>query len=168
MNHCRRSSSTAHWPHANDRNRSIALNRLTPLLAAPEIRLVSLQCDVHHGDDGILRGYPDVLCLGHEVKDFADTAAIISLLDVIVSVDTAVAHLAGALGKPVFVLLPYAAEFRWMLGRQDSPWYPTARLFRQPRPGDWETVVTQVRASLEEDSAHLKQPMGLVETPPQL
>ena len=156
--------------HPNDRNRSIALKRLTPLFAAPGIRLVSLQCDVHQDDDRILRGHPDVLCVGHEVRDFADTAALISLLDVIVSVDTAVAHLAGALGKPVFILLPYAAEFRWMLVRQDSPWYPTARLFRQPRPGDWETVVTQVRASLEGDSARLKlkRSMGLIEAPPQL
>jgi tetratricopeptide (TPR) repeat protein len=152
--------------HPNDRNRSIALERLTPLFA-PGIRLVSLQRDVHNDDDGILRRHPDILCLGHEVEDFADTAAIISLLDVIVSVDTAVAHLAGALGKPVFILLPYAAEFRWMVGRQDSPWYPTARLFRQPRPGDWETVVTQVRASLEDDSARLKRPMALIKGPPQ-
>ena len=135
--------------HPNDPNRSIALERLTPLLAAPEIRFVSLQCDVRSDDAGILRCHPDILCLGHEVKDFADTGAIISMLDVIVSVDTAVAHLAGALAKPVFILLPYAAEFRWMVGREDSPWYPTARLFRQPRPGDWETVVTQVRAALE-------------------
>jgi tetratricopeptide (TPR) repeat protein len=139
--------------HPNDRNRSIALERMTPLFAAARTRFVSLQCDVRSDDDGILRRHPDILCLGHEVRDFADTAAIISLLDVIVSVDTAVAHLAGALGKPVFILLPYAAEFRWMLDRQDTPWYPTARLFRQPRLGDWETVVTQVRASLEDETA---------------
>jgi hypothetical protein len=154
--------------HPNDHNRSIALERLTPLFAAPGIHVVSLQCDVHNEDDDILRRHPAILCVGHEVKDFADTAAIISLLDVIVSVDTAVAHLAGALGKPVFILLPYAAEFRWMVSRQDSPWYPTARLFRQPRPGDWETVVTRVRVSLEEHSARLKRPMGLIEAPPEL
>jgi tetratricopeptide (TPR) repeat protein len=137
--------------HPNDRNRSLALERLRPLFAASEKTcFISLQHDVRGDDDSILRQHPDILRLGQEVKDFADTAAIISLLDVVVSVDTAVAHLAGALGKPVFLLLPYAADFRWLVGRPDSPWYPTARLFRQPRFGDWETVVTQVCDALDE------------------
>jgi tetratricopeptide (TPR) repeat protein len=135
--------------HPNDRNRSMAFERLTPLLAAPGVCFVSLQHDICSEDDSILRQHPDILRLGQEVKDFADTAAIISLLDVVISVDTAVAHLAGALGKPVFLMLPYAADFRWLVGRQDSPWYPTARLFRQPRFGDWESVVTQVGEALD-------------------
>jgi tetratricopeptide (TPR) repeat protein len=135
--------------HPNDRNRSLAFERLTPLFAASAVCFVSLQYDVGSDDDSILRQHPDVLRLGQQVKDFADTAAIISLLDVVVSVDTAIAHLAGALGKPVFLMLPYAADFRWLVGRQDSPWYPTAQLFRQPRFGDWKTVVTQVGEALD-------------------
>jgi ADP-heptose:LPS heptosyltransferase len=83
------------------------------------------------------------------LRDFADTAAVISLLDLVVSADTAVVHLAGALGRPVWVLLPYSPDFRWLLERDDSPWYPTARLFRQPRFGDWESVLTRVRGELE-------------------
>ena len=83
------------------------------------------------------------------VDDFADTAALISHLDLVVSVDTAVAHLAGALGKPVWILLPYAADWRWMLERNDSPWYPSMRLFRQQQAGDWAGVVDAVCDALE-------------------
>ena len=79
-----------------------------------------------------------------EIKDFSDTAALIENLDLIISVDTAVAHLAGALGKPVWTLLPFAADWRWLLEREDSPWYPTMRLFRQPSHGDWEAVISRV------------------------
>ena len=83
-----------------------------------------------------------------DLRDFADTAALMCQLDLILCVDTAVAHLAGALGKPTWLLLPEPAEWRWMLKRPDSPWYPTMRLFRQPRPGDWETVIKDVAAAL--------------------
>lgn len=82
------------------------------------------------------------------LKDFSDTAALISTLDVVISVDTAVAHLAGALGKPVWVLLPWIPDFRWLLDSPHSPWYPTARLYRQPVAGDWASVVEQVRMDL--------------------
>ena len=78
------------------------------------------------------------------VKNFADTAAVIEKLDLVISVDTAVAHLAGAIGKPVWNLLSFAADWRWLLDRDDSPWYPTMRLFRQTTPGDWESVVHEV------------------------
>ena len=78
----------------------------------------------------------------------ADTAAVISLLDAVVTVDTSVAHLAGALGKPVFILLPWASDFRWLVERADSPWYPTARLFRQPAPGDWASPIAQLAAEI--------------------
>jgi ADP-heptose:LPS heptosyltransferase len=86
--------------------------------------------------------------IGSELGDFADTAAVISQLDVVVSVDTSVAHLAGALGKPVLILLPHAADFRWMRQRSDTPWYPTAKLLRQPAFGDWDSVIAGLAGEL--------------------
>ena len=91
-----------------------------------------------------------VIDLSDNLKDFADTAAVISQLDLVISVDTAVAHLAGALGKPVWILLCFTPDWRWMLQREDSPWYPTARLFRQQKPGDWDGVCDRVKAALEQ------------------
>ena len=99
-----------------------------------------------YGSMPLVKFWPDID--KQVMRDFADTAAVISLLDLVVSVDTSVVHLAGALGKPVWVLLPFNPDFRWLIGREDSPWYPTARLFRQPRPGDWESVLDRVRSEL--------------------
>ena len=82
------------------------------------------------------------------MKDFADTAALVELMDVVVTVDTSVAHLAGAMGKAVWILLPFNPDWRWLLDREDSPWYPTARLFRQPAIGDWASVIDRVREEL--------------------
>ena len=113
--------------HKNDHNRSIALGKLAPLLGDEKIQFISLQRDLRDGDQKILRALPNVQALGPELQDFADTAAVISLLDLVIAVDTGVAHLAGALGKPVWVLLPFIAEWRWLEGRDDSPWYPAAR-----------------------------------------
>jgi ADP-heptose:LPS heptosyltransferase len=90
-----------------------------------------------------------VVALGAELRDFADTAAVVSLMDLVVSADTALVHLAGALGAPVWVLVPFSPDFRWLLGREDSPWYPSARLFRQPRFGDWDSVLARVKEALE-------------------
>jgi ADP-heptose:LPS heptosyltransferase len=84
------------------------------------------------------------------LTDFAETAAAVSRLDLVMSVDTSVAHLAGALGRPIWLLLPHLSEWRWLLERNDSPWYPTARLFRQRAPGDWREVARQVAAALEQ------------------
>jgi len=86
--------------------------------------------------------------LGAEIGDFADTAAILTELDLVISIDTAIVHLAGSMGKPVWTLLPFAPDWRWLLERGDSPWYPTMRLFRQPRAGDWTSVFAQVAHNL--------------------
>lgn len=134
--------------HKNDGNRSISLARLSRPLKELPVAWVSLQTDLRGGDAEILRGLPNLLHLGDDFRDFADTAAVISQLDVVVAVDTAVAHLAGALGKPVIVLLPYAADFRWMRGRDDSPWYSSAKLLRQPAFGDWDGVVVRLGAEI--------------------
>ena len=99
-------------------------------------------------DGEALQGLPNLVHLGSELRDFADTAAVISLLDVVVSVDTAVAHLAGALGKPVVILLPYASDFRWMRHRADTPWYPTAKLIRQQAFGDWGSATARLGEEL--------------------
>jgi hypothetical protein len=134
--------------HDNDLNRSMRLATLKPLLEVPDIAFVSLQHEVREEDAALLQSRPDVWRIGAKFRDFADTAAAIALLDAVIAVDTAVAHLAGAMGKPLLLLLPFAADFRWMRERTDSPWYPTARLFRQPQFGDWDSVVKVLRQEL--------------------
>jgi tetratricopeptide (TPR) repeat protein len=128
--------------HDNDLNRSMRLETLEPLLDLPGVYFVSLQHEVREEDVALLRSRREVLPLGESFTDFADTAAAIASLDAVVAVDTAVAHLAGAMGKPLFLLLPFAADFRWLRERADSPWYPSARLFRQLRFGDWDGAVS--------------------------
>jgi tetratricopeptide (TPR) repeat protein len=134
--------------HQNDRQRSIALSRLAPLAKfADRVAFYGLQ----KGEAARQRtDIPELnlIDLSDELNDFVDTAAVISCLDLLISVDTAVAHLAGALGKPAWTLLAFASDWRWMLDRTDSPWYPTMRLFRQRTAGDWEEPVAQVIAAL--------------------
>ena len=130
--------------HKNDANRSIPLARFAALLEQTPFGCFSLQRDLRESDREELRKIPNLVDLGSELADFADTAAVISLLDVIVTVDTAVAHLAGAMGKPVVILLPHAADFRWLRDRDDTPWYPTAKLLRQPAFGDWDSVILRL------------------------
>ena len=89
--------------------------------------------------------------LAESLTDFAETAGAVANLDLVICVDTAVAHLAGATARPVWVMLPFAADWRWLIGRQDSPWYPTMRLFRQDRPGDWAPVIRRVAAALKRE-----------------
>jgi tetratricopeptide (TPR) repeat protein len=134
--------------HKNNHNRSIAFDRFRALLSAPDIEFVSLQNELDAAEAAALGRQANVMPLGGELRDFADTAAVVSLLDLVVSADTAMVHLAGALGRPVWALLPFSPDFRWLLGREDSPWYPTARLFRQPRFGDWQSVLTRVKDEL--------------------
>jgi hypothetical protein len=135
--------------HRDDQNRSIALQSLSPLLDSGAT-FVSLQKDIRDADAAVLRERNDILHFGDALKDFSDTAALISNLDLVISVDTSVAHLAGALGKPVWVLLTYVPDWRWLLDRDDSPWYPTARLFRQSESRTWGDVIARVRADLLE------------------
>ena len=124
--------------HANDRDRSCPLAVFAPLAALPGVRLFSLQ-----KESTLPCGFPLHDFSAH-LETFADTAALIANLDLTISVDTAAAHLAGALGRPVWMLASAVPEWRWMLGREDSPWYPTLRIFRQPRLGDWESVIGEL------------------------
>ena len=134
--------------HDNDLNRSMSLAALAPVLDLPHLQFISLQHDVRDGDAPLLRTRPDVVQIGQKFSDFADTAAAMAQLDAVIAVDTAVAHLAGAMGKPLFLLLPFAADFRWLRERTDSPWYPSARLFRQQQFGDWTGAVEALRQAL--------------------
>jgi hypothetical protein len=133
--------------HANDRRRSCPLATLSPLLLLPGVTWFSLQRD--DGEDQIPGvAAASALVLLDARNDFERKAALVSALDLVISVDTSSAHLAGALGKPLWLLLPFAPDWRWHLERADSPWYPTARLFRQPRAGDWSAVVASVQQAL--------------------
>jgi tetratricopeptide (TPR) repeat protein len=136
--------------HGGDRSRSIALSRLAPLLRHPGFEFHSVQKDVRAPDWSWLRQHQIVRDHGEALHDFADAAALLSLMDLVIAVDTAAVHLAGALAKPVWIMLPYSADWRWLLDRADSPWYPTARLFRQQRRGDWDGVVADVVRALGE------------------
>jgi tetratricopeptide (TPR) repeat protein len=131
----------------NDK-RSMSLAQMLPLLG-DWAEWVSLQKDVPAADAGLLASHPALRPLGSEFADFADTAALVELMDIVVTVDTSVAHVAGGMGKPLWVMLPFNQhDWRWMLGREDSLWYPTARLFRQSASGDWEGVISRVREAL--------------------
>jgi len=135
--------------HINDRNRSIPLSRLAPLWSAASVRFIGIQRELRDEDAELLAREPRVMQIGAELDDFADTAAVVALVDLIISVDTSVAHLAGALGRPVWVLLPFSPDWRWTLAGESSRWYPTARLFRQPSLGDWDSVVERLRGELD-------------------
>jgi ADP-heptose:LPS heptosyltransferase len=121
----------------------MALSVLAPLFELP-VDWVCLQPDVRESDRAWLAAHPEVVLNQPALTDFAETASIIAGLDWVVTVDTAVAHLAGALGKSVWLLLPTGPDYRWLLERTDSPWYPTARLFRQCARGDWAGVVQRL------------------------
>src|SRR6185369_14258231 len=112
------------------------------------VHFYALKPEMSAADATVLAATPSITNLGPYLTDFADTAAVIAQLDVIIAVDTSVAHLAGALGRPVWLLLPFSPDWRWLLDRNDSPWYPTARLIRQPKTGDWASVVSHVAPQL--------------------
>jgi Tfp pilus assembly protein PilF len=133
--------------NSNDATRSMRLSEMAPLAQIPGVSFFSLQKGPAAGDpapDGLLAERLET------TMELEDAAAVIANLDLIISVDTMLAHLAGAMGKPVWTLLSFAADWRWLRGREDSPWYPTMRLFRQRRPGDWNPVLKQVAETLKE------------------
>jgi len=134
--------------HANDRNRSLRLDALQSLWEVDGVQFVSLQKGTPAEEIKTLPAQLKLTDLGSELADFSDTAAVIEQLDLVLCVDTAVAHLAGALGKPVWVMLPTPADWRWLEGREDSPWYPTMRLFRQRERGQWGEVIERVKTAL--------------------
>lgn len=134
--------------YGRDRERSIPPEHVLELLNARGIALLSLQKGKQVDELGRLGCVALISNLDKKLNDFVDTAAIIGELDIVVTCDSSVAHLAGAMGKPVWVALPYAPDWRWFLGREDTPWYPTMRLFRQPAPGDWESVFRRMGREL--------------------
>jgi hypothetical protein len=135
--------------HEHDAVRSIPLEKWRPLLDRRDIQWVGVQRDLRPGDDAILAAHSGVLHVGAELRDFADTAAVIAACDLVLSVDTSVAHLAGALDRRAWILLQHSPDFRWLLDRADSPWYPRARLFRQPDFGDWQSVLKTVSEEMD-------------------
>jgi tetratricopeptide (TPR) repeat protein len=134
--------------HENDRNRSIPFTKLVPLFAMPG-SFLSIQRDIRDADAAALAGEKRLTHLGGELEDFSDTAAVLSLCELAITVDTAPAHLAGALGRPLWVLVPFAPDWRWTLEGETTPWYPAARLFRQTSLDDWDTVIVRVADALK-------------------
>jgi hypothetical protein len=131
-----------------DRRRSLKFDLIEPILANPDAFFVSLNPGIAEGEVPKLAGRPNVLHLGLEFRDFADTAAVIAQLDLVITSDTSVAHLAGAMGRPVWIMLGFAPDWRFAHDREQSSWYPTARLFRQSVSGDWADVIERVRLAL--------------------
>jgi hypothetical protein len=143
--------------HRNDRNRSLTLQQLWEQLLQPMVdarpdalELYGLQQEIRPVDEAYLSAHPVLRHFGQALRDFGDTAALVDQMDLVISVDTSVVHLAGAMGKPTWLLLPFVPDWRWMLGREDSPWYPTLRLFRQAQPGNWTATLARMSAALRE------------------
>ncbi len=131
-----------------DFRRSIPIESLL-LIIDEKAEWYSLQKDVRESDRSSLNSSLTIIDHAPSLNDFSDTAALITEMDLVISIDTAVAHLAGALGKPVWILLPFHPDFRWLRDREDSPWYPTARLFRQTQDGEWRSVIDRVSQKLK-------------------
>ncbi|OYV34198.1 MAG: hypothetical protein B7Z80_21870 [Rhodospirillales bacterium 20-64-7] len=136
--------------HPNDRRRSMNLAQLLPLADAGHAAFVALQKPMPARDLDVITRFPGMVDLSNDLTDFGETAALIENLDLVITVDTSMGHLAGALGKRTWILIPKASDWRWMLDRDDSPWYPTVRLFRQPRPGNWDEPLVRLRSALAE------------------
>src|SRR5262249_16338489 len=135
---------------SKDRDRSILLNNILPVTRINGIKYFCLQKDLRKGDEEILSANPHIVRVDKDIKDFQDTAAIMMSLDLMISSDTSIVNLSVALRRPVWVLLPFLSDWRWLLERNGTPWYPTARLFRQVRIGDWTTVLDDVCTALKQ------------------
>jgi ADP-heptose:LPS heptosyltransferase len=133
--------------HHNDWNRSIPLNEFIKL-GSPHYQLVSVQKNISTADHALLSDHPDILHFENDLNDFSDTAALCKLLDLVITVDTSVAHLSGALGKETWILLPKNPDWRWLLMRVDTDWYPCAKLFRQEALLNWSSVINRVKRDL--------------------
>jgi cytochrome c-type biogenesis protein CcmH/NrfG len=147
--------------HRNDSLRSIPLKFFSTFSMPAEINLFSLQLGAAKHQLELSSLAEHVIDLTDQIHDFADTAALIEQLDLVISIDTAVAHLAASMGKPVYLLLPFAPDWRWLLDRSDSPWYPTIRIFRQKQPGDWGEVMTRIHPALATLRDAIKKPLRL-------
>ena len=134
--------------HPNDRNRSIDLNLLAPLFALEGVSFVSIQRELRTDDSALLARHSNVTHVGDILTDMADAAAIAALADLTIAVDTSIVHLVGAIGRDVWVLLPFSPDWRWTLTGEHTPWYPQVRLFRQPTAGDWASVLAAARDAL--------------------
>ncbi len=134
--------------HQNDYNRSLVLSQLLPYLPS-NCEYVSLQKEIRDTDREVLVKQSGIRHFGSNLNDFTDTAALCELMDVVMSVDTSVAHLAGTLGRPTWVLLPFLPDWRWLLDREDSPWYPSLKLYRQEKIDNWDSVLEKVKTDLE-------------------
>jgi hypothetical protein len=149
--------------HPNDKRRSMRLADLAPLGRVEGVSFVSLMQKVRKEDTGDLGVLPGLLDVSDGLTDFAQTAAAIANLDLVITIDTAVGHLSGAIGRPVWLMLANPPDWRWMLDRSDTPWYPTMRLFRQPRPGDWPSLVGAVAQELTTLSRAKRQRQPVLE-----
>jgi hypothetical protein len=138
---------SGHPSRNNDYKRSIPLQQFVQLAEGP-FEFVCVQKDVREADLPLLEQRPDIRRFCDDLKDFGDTAALLQHMDLVITVDTSLAHVAGALGRPVWIVLSFSADWRWLLDRDDCPWYPTARLFRQPAIGDWQSVFAVVARDL--------------------
>jgi ADP-heptose:LPS heptosyltransferase len=147
--------------HKGDRQRSIAAAQLLPHLIVPGVRLASLQKALRAADAPAMAALgADIVDLAPELADFSDTAAAVACLDLVITVDTSVAHLAGALGHPVWMLLPHALDWRWMRDREDTPWYPSMRLFRQRAPQAWDEAIARAATELARLAAGAREARG--------
>ena len=147
--------------HKRDRQRSVSLMQFAPLARVAQVCLFSLQKGPGTEQLQEVAERFAVTDLGSRFENFADTAAVLMQLDLVITVDTAVAHCAGALGIPVWVVLPFAPDWRWLLERNDSPWYPTMRLFRQKQPGDWDEVFGRIREEVKKLLPHSQRTEGM-------